>query len=115
MPSMSRAHSGHTLPLDDTRLIGRQLISNTAFQARFDRIFWPELEVNAIDFKGGLNDGKKQVFLTPGLLIGRFRIQRIVRTDIRDWNADRRKSNITPTTTACCFRCAFPLQSHPRE
>jgi hypothetical protein len=67
---------GATLPLGDTRLLGRQFISNTAFQARFDRIFWPELEVNAIGFRGGPNDGQKQVFLTPGVLIGRFPLTR---------------------------------------
>jgi hypothetical protein len=65
---------GAVLPLGDTRLIGRQFISNTAFQARFDHIFWPQLEVNAIDYRGGPNNGKQQVFLTPGLLVGRFRV-----------------------------------------
>jgi hypothetical protein len=72
-PLAMQSTLGATLPLGDTRLTGRQFISNTAFQARLHRIFWPELEVNAIAFDGGPTDGKKQVFLTPGLLVGRFR------------------------------------------
>lgn len=105
---------GATLPLGDTRLIGRQFISNTAFQARFDRLFWPEFEVNAIDFQGGPNDGKKQVFLTPGVLIGRFALNRcsgltfgvgmqIAASEYHSYNH------------SLLFSVRLPLQSHPRE
>jgi hypothetical protein len=34
--------------------------------------FWPEFEVNSNFYKEGPNDGKKQVFVTPGLDAGRF-------------------------------------------
>lgn len=45
---------------------------NNAFQWHVARIVWPELEVNATWFEGGKNDGKNQVFLTPGVIIGRI-------------------------------------------
>ena len=35
---------------------------------------WPEAEINSTFWKGGTNDGKKQTFLTPGLIFGRFPI-----------------------------------------
>lgn len=47
---------------------------NTAFQYRFFRYFWPELEFNYTWFTLGENTGKSQLFLTPGLIIGRIPI-----------------------------------------
>jgi hypothetical protein len=35
---------------------------------------WPELEVNSTTWKEGTQDGKTQTFLTPGLILGRFKI-----------------------------------------
>jgi hypothetical protein len=105
---------GATLPLGDTRLIGRQFISNTAFQARLDRIFWPEFEVNAIDFRGGPNDGKKQVFLTPGLLIGRFRTTRSSGLTF-GIGMQIAASEYHAYDHSLLFSVRLPLQSHPRE
>lgn len=67
---------GVTLPTNDTALIGRTVGWNTAFQYRVLQVLWPELEVNASYFEGGPKDGKEQVFLTPGLLFGRFPLGR---------------------------------------
>jgi len=36
------------------------------------KIFWPELEVNWTYWADGQRGGLNQVFLTPGLVIGRF-------------------------------------------
>ena len=47
---------------------------NTAFQYRVFRYFWPELEFNYTWFTLGENTGKSQLFVTPGLLIGRIPI-----------------------------------------
>jgi hypothetical protein len=105
---------GASLPVDDTRLIGRQLISNTALQARFAHMVWPEFEVNAIDFKGGPNDGKRQVFLTPGVLIGRLPLNR--------WSGvtfgvgmQIAASEYHAYNHSLLFSVRFPLQSHPRD
>jgi hypothetical protein len=47
---------------------------NTAFQYHIFKYFWPELEFNYSWFTLGEKTGKNQLFLTPGLLIGRFPI-----------------------------------------
>ena len=63
---------GVSLPVDSVSRLGHPVAWNTAFQYHVQRFLWPELEVNSTFFEGGLNDGKKQTFLTPGLVIGRF-------------------------------------------
>jgi Putative MetA-pathway of phenol degradation len=105
---------GATLPLGDTRLLGRQYISNTAFQARFDRIFWPEFEVNAIAYQDGPSDGKKQVFLTPGLLIGRFPVTRSSGLTF-GVGMQIAASEYHAYNHSLLFSVRLPLQSHPRE
>jgi hypothetical protein len=47
---------------------------NTALQYRVFRYFWPELEFNYSWFTLGEKTGKNQLFLTPGLIIGRIPI-----------------------------------------
>ena len=37
-------------------------------------MFWPELEVNTTHWTNGPRGGLTQVFLTPGLVLGRFPI-----------------------------------------
>ena len=63
---------GAVLPISETNLTGRQVVWNTAFQYRVIRKIWPEVEVNSTFFSDGPNDGKKQTFLTPGLVLGKF-------------------------------------------
>jgi hypothetical protein len=63
---------GVALPVDDVNRIGRALTWNTALQYHFHRFLWPEFEVNSTFNEGGSNDGRKQTFLTPGLVIGRI-------------------------------------------
>lgn len=67
---------GSDLPDADTAILGRRLILNNALQYRRWKKFWPEVEVNSNFYVGGPNDGKKQVYLTPGLSVGRFVIYR---------------------------------------
>jgi hypothetical protein len=63
---------GAILPVDETARIGRQLVWNSVAQYRFLRKIWPEAEVNYTYFSQGPDDGKTQVFLTPGIVFGRF-------------------------------------------
>ena len=63
---------GCDLPSADTAILGRRLILNNAFQYRRWRKFWPEVEANSNFYDGGPNDGKRQVYLTPGISVGRF-------------------------------------------
>lgn len=65
---------GGILPVDSVRQVGRAIVWNTVAQQHVGKFLWPEFEVNSFFFKGGPNDGKKQTFLTPGLLLGRFPI-----------------------------------------
>ncbi len=69
---------GIGLPVADTSLTGRTYAWNNTFQYRVLRKFWPELELNSIFFQDGHNDGKKQNFVTPGVVMGRFQLWRRV-------------------------------------
>ena len=70
---------GGNLPTGDVAAIGRQLVSNTAFQYRALWRLWPEVEVNSTSFVEGKNAGQTQVFLTPGLGFGRVRLWRALK------------------------------------
>ena len=66
--------AGVQLPTADTRTLGRAVAWNNAFQYRVFRKIWPEVELNSTFFQDGKNDGMKQNFVSPGLLLGRFRL-----------------------------------------
>ena len=61
-----------TLPLSRVGELGQQIQSNTAFQYRLSNVFWPELEVNWTYYPDGPRAGLNQIFLTPGLAVGRL-------------------------------------------
>jgi len=63
---------GVALPVADPNLIGRSYLWNNTFQYRVLRKLWPEVELNSTFFQDGKNDGMKQNFMTPGLVMGRF-------------------------------------------
>ena len=63
---------GVALPTGNEHQIGRTYTWNNAFQYQAFRRLWPEIEVNAAFFQDGKNAGNKQVFLTPGLVVGRI-------------------------------------------
>ncbi len=60
------------LPTAQQDVIGTALLWNTTFQYHFGQYFWPEFETNLTHWYGGERDGKTQLFLTPGLILGRF-------------------------------------------
>lgn len=62
---------GASLPVADTFTLGRTILWNTALQAHIARYFWPEVEYNSTFYKGGVNDGNSQAFVTPGVLVAR--------------------------------------------
>lgn len=63
-----------TLPVNSVNILGRSITSNTALQYHVQRFLWPEVETNSTFWKGGTIDSKKQTFVTPGLIFGRFPI-----------------------------------------
>lgn len=60
---------GATLPTKLVSATGRPLILNSTFQAHMTKRLWLNLESNSTFFKGGPNDGKKQHFITPALIV----------------------------------------------
>jgi hypothetical protein len=65
---------GIGLPTGDTNILGRTYTWNNAFQYHVFKKLWPEVELNSTFFQEGKNDGKKQNFVTPGLVLGRFHL-----------------------------------------
>ncbi len=67
---------GLNIPTADAFHFGHPVLWNSAFQYQVFRKIWPELEINATFWPDGNNDGqKKQVFLTPGVVLGGFPIR----------------------------------------
>ncbi len=66
---------GAVLPADDTTKLGRPVLWNTVAQYHVGKLFWPEIENNATFYHGGTNDGRMQNFLTPGLMLSKFKLE----------------------------------------
>jgi hypothetical protein len=60
------------LPASGTERLGRTLVSNTAVDLRIKGTVWPMIELNAMSWSGGTLDGRKEVFVTPGIVVGSF-------------------------------------------
>ncbi len=71
--NIQNAFSG-SLPTSGTGNLGRAFIWNTAVQYRIKGRIWPMIEQNSTFFSDGPNPGKKQIFLTPGIVFGTFRV-----------------------------------------
>ncbi len=63
---------GAVIPTAHEGKLGTQLVSNTALQYRLLGVLWPQVEVNWTYYPDGQRGGKHQVFLTPGLVVGRL-------------------------------------------
>jgi hypothetical protein len=64
--------AGISLPDGGLQRLGMPLAWNTTFQYRILKYFWPEFEVNYTWWPNGEREGETQVFLTPGIVIGRI-------------------------------------------
>ncbi len=67
---------GVAVPVGDVARLGTTIAYNTAFQYRLLGKLWPELEVNGVLFHDGPHDGRQQVFLSPGLVVGKIHLWR---------------------------------------
>jgi hypothetical protein len=72
---------GYSLPTGNVSAIGHNLLWNNTFQYRIFKKIWPEMEVNLNQYHGGngnvvptAHPGKTLVYLTPGLVLGRFKL-----------------------------------------
>jgi hypothetical protein len=66
---------GGNLPTGETSKIGRSIGWNTTAQYHLAKYVWPQLESNTTWFFQGKNDGRKQNFLTPGILFSKFKFR----------------------------------------
>jgi len=66
--------AGISLPDGGLQRLGMPVAWNTTLQYRVFHYFWPEFEVNYTWWPNGEREGQSQVFLTPGILIGRIPI-----------------------------------------
>lgn len=67
---------GGVLPTSSVATVGRTILWNSAAQYKVGKYLWPELEANASFFHGGANDGRNQLFLTPGLVISKIKLRK---------------------------------------
>ncbi len=65
---------GIALPLGHTSKLGRPIPWNTTLQYHAGKYLWPEIESNATFYDGGPNHGKKQEFITPGLMVSKIKL-----------------------------------------
>lgn len=65
---------GVAIPTEHIGKLGTPLAHNIAFQYRVFGKFWPELEVNSTFWVNGAQAGEKQVFLSPGLIVGKLHL-----------------------------------------
>jgi hypothetical protein len=54
--------------------IGTSIVSNVTLQYHVDEYFWPEVEFNDTTWSGGTRDGLNQLFMTLGVIFGRFQL-----------------------------------------
>ena len=71
--SVQNTFSG-SLPTSGGSVLGRAFLWNTTFQYGIKRTIWPMLEQNSTFFSDGPYSGKKETFLTPGVVFGPFPI-----------------------------------------
>lgn len=65
---------GGSLPTGNIATIGRTIVWNNALQYRLLREVWPEAEFNFTHYYQGSNDGHSSLYITPGIVLGRFPI-----------------------------------------
>jgi hypothetical protein len=63
---------GANLPTSGTNVLGRAILFNTEVDYRIKGKVWPMFEQNSTFWVDGPLSGKKEVFLTPGLVLGPF-------------------------------------------
>ena len=68
---------GGSLPVSNTRSLGRVIAWNNVAQYRvgahgFTSLLVPEVEINSSFYHGGPDDGKIATFATPGIVVGRI-------------------------------------------
>jgi hypothetical protein len=66
--------AGVTVPTGNRSVLGTPVGLNVTAQYHLFRYFWPEIEVNSTMWANGKNDGKRQVYVSPGLVVGKVHL-----------------------------------------
>jgi hypothetical protein len=69
-----QATTGASIPVTNESGIGAQILNNVVLQYHLSPVVWPEFEVNWTYFPDGPRGGENQVYLTPGVALGRFKL-----------------------------------------
>jgi hypothetical protein len=69
-----QATIGAALPTAHSETIGTAVTSNVALQYHLGEYFWPEIEFNDTTWSGGARKGLNQLFMTVGMILGRFQV-----------------------------------------
>lgn len=69
-----QATMGVQVPTALESVIGTALVTNVALQYHFAEYFWPEVEFNDTYWFDGQRANLNQLFITPGIVFGRFPI-----------------------------------------
>jgi hypothetical protein len=67
---------GVNIPTSESATAGHPLLWNATLQYHLAKRIWPEVEMNATFWPDGTLGGKKQIFVTPGIVFGRFPIHK---------------------------------------
>lgn len=70
------------LPASHTAVLGDQIQSNLALQYHVLTVLWPELEANWTWYASGQRGGLNQLYLTAGLVAGRFQLSRALKLTV---------------------------------
>jgi hypothetical protein len=81
-PFVIQGTLGGVIPTAHEGALGAQVTNNIALQYRVWDQLWPQIEVNWTWFAGGPNRGKNEVFLTPGMVLGRVNLTERLRFSI---------------------------------
>ncbi len=66
--------AGVTVPTGNSSVLGTPVGLNLTAQYHLLKYFWPEVEINSTMWANGKNDGKKQAYLSPGLVVGKVHL-----------------------------------------
>src|SRR3984893_6381555 len=64
----------YTLPTDERKHIGTSLVTSTTLQYHVGEYFWPEFAFNDTQWTSGERAARNQLFVSPGIMFGRFQI-----------------------------------------
>ncbi len=71
----------YTLPTDERNHIGTSLVTSATLQYHIGEYFWPEFAFNDTQWTSGKRADRNQLFVSPGIMFGRFQIYERVKVN----------------------------------